>query len=149
MVKKTTKKTADEAEPKVLEEPGAAEKAAEEKAAKEKAAEAKAAEAKAAEAKAAEEAEAVMAEQAAREDQNVWLRGLWMLVLAALFGVGEGILALAAVLQFLWILFAKEKNEPIAAFGRDLSDWLARVALFQTGSTEEKPFPFTKWGRKG
>lgn len=82
------------------------------------------------------------------EDTNVWMRGLWMLVLALLFGIGEFVLLVAAVLQFLWLLFGKERNEPIAEFGRDLSDWLARIALFQAGTTEERPFPFTRWGPK-
>jgi len=81
------------------------------------------------------------------ERDNVWMRGLWMLVLALLFGVGEFVLAVAAVLQFLWLLFAKEKNAHITRFGKDLSDWLARVALFQTGATEDKPFPFARWGK--
>lgn len=80
------------------------------------------------------------------EFENPWVRGLWMLVLAILFGVGQSILLLGAVLQFLWLIFGKEKNENIAAFGKDLADWLARVALFLTGSTEEKPFPFARWG---
>ncbi len=80
------------------------------------------------------------------EPENPWMRGLWMVILAVLFGVGQSILLLAAVLQFLWLLFGKEKNEHIAAFGTDLADWLARVALFQTGTTEEKPFPFARWG---
>lgn len=80
------------------------------------------------------------------EPENPWMRGLWMLVLALLFGVGEFVLGVAALLQFLWLVFAREKNPHIAAFGHDLADWLARVALFQTGSTEEKPFPFRRWG---
>ena len=80
------------------------------------------------------------------EPENPWMRGLWMVVLAILFGVGEAILFVAAVLQFLWLIFGKEKNENIADFGKDLADWLARVALFQTGTTDEKPFPFTRWG---
>lgn len=80
------------------------------------------------------------------EPENPWVRGLFMVILALLFGVGEFILFLGAVLQFLWLVFAKEKNENIAAFGRDLADWLARVARYQTGSTDEKPFPFARWG---
>jgi uncharacterized protein DUF4389 len=81
------------------------------------------------------------------DENNVWLRGLWMLVLALLFGIGEFVLGVAAILQFLWLLFGKEKNQPIADFGKDLSDWLAKVALFQTGATDAKPFPFSKWGK--
>lgn len=80
------------------------------------------------------------------EENNIWIRGLWMLFMAFLFGIGEFILAVAAIIQFLWMLFGKEKNQPIADFGKDLSDWLARVALFQTGATEDKPFPFARWG---
>lgn len=80
-------------------------------------------------------------------ENNVWLRGLWMLILGVLFELGRVVLWIAAVLQFLWLLFAKEKNQPIADFGKDLSDWLARVTLFLTGATEEKPFPFAKWGK--
>jgi len=82
-------------------------------------------------------------------ENNVWLRGLWMLVLGVLFELGRVILWIAAVLQFFWLLFAKEKNHPIADFGKDLSDWMARVTLFQTGASEEKPFPFARWGRDG
>lgn len=85
-------------------------------------------------------------EEAQDAEENVWMRGLWMLVLAFLFGVGEFVLIVAAVLQFLWLLIGKEKNEHIAAFGRDLSDWLGRIAMFQTGATDEKPFPFDRWG---
>ncbi len=80
------------------------------------------------------------------DDDNVWLRGLWMLLFAALFWIGQFVLGVATIVQFLWLLFGKEKNEPIAAFGKDLADWLARIARFQTGATEDKPFPFEQWG---
>lgn len=81
-------------------------------------------------------------------DTSVWSRGLWMLVLAFLFGVGEFILLVAAVLQFFWMLFGKAKNEPIASFGKDLAAWLSDVAKFQTGASEQKPFPFQAWGNE-
>jgi type III secretory pathway component EscV len=80
------------------------------------------------------------------DKKSIWMRGLWMLVLAILFGFAEALLVLLAVIQFLWMLFGKEKNQPIADFGTDLADWLARVAKFQTAETEERPFPFAKWG---
>ncbi len=78
--------------------------------------------------------------------ENPWMRGLWMLALAALFGVGAFLLAVGAVVQFLWLLFAREKNPHIADFGKDLAAWLARVALFEAGTSEHKPFPFAPWG---
>lgn len=80
------------------------------------------------------------------DPETPWMRGLYMVVFAILFELGKLLLLAGAVIQFLFLLFAKEKNAPIAAFGKDLSDWFARVAQFQSGTTEEKPFPFARWG---
>jgi len=80
------------------------------------------------------------------EGNNVWMRGLWMLILALMFALAETVLAVVAVVQFLWILFAKEKNELLMDFGHDLGTWLQDVARFQSGATEAKPFPWKKWG---
>lgn len=82
------------------------------------------------------------------DDENPWLRGLWMLVLAILFELGRAILWFTAVLQFLWLLFAKEKNTYIADFGKDLADWLARITLYVSGASDDRPFPFAPWGPK-
>ena len=76
----------------------------------------------------------------------IWMRGLWMLVLALMFGLAETVLAVMAVVQFFWMLFAKEKNELLADFGKDLGKWMSDVAQFQTAATDEKPFPWKKWG---
>ena len=78
--------------------------------------------------------------------QGIWIRGLWMIVLAILFGVGETILAVCAVIQWLWMLFTKQRNGLLADFGKDLGKWMQDVAAFQTASTDEKPFPWKKWG---
>jgi len=82
------------------------------------------------------------------DDNNVWLRGLWMVLFAIFFAVAEALLWLLALVQFLWLLFAKERNRPIADFGEDVADWLARITRFQTGATEDRPFPFAKWGKR-
>lgn len=78
--------------------------------------------------------------------EGIWMRGLMMLILAFMFGLAQTILGVVAVVQFLWMLFTKEKNELLADFGQDLAKWLAHVALFQTGASEDKPFPWAKWG---
>lgn len=83
---------------------------------------------------------------APQDRKQVWFRGLWMLVFAILFAVAETVLLLAAILQFAWMIFAKEKNSFLVDFGRDLAKWLEKTALFQTGASEEKPFPWAKWG---
>ncbi len=78
--------------------------------------------------------------------EGIWMRGLMMLILAFMFALAETVLAVVAVVQFLWMLFAKEKNALLADFGVDLGNWLAAVARFQSGATEDKPFPWAKWG---
>ena len=77
--------------------------------------------------------------------ENIWMRGLYMILLAVMFGFAEAVLGLIAVLQFGWMLFAKEKNAMIADFGHDLGRWMAAVAEFQSGRTEAKPFPWDSW----
>lgn len=78
--------------------------------------------------------------------QGIWMRGLWMLVLAVMFGLAETILAVTALVQWLWMLFSKERNSLLVEFGQDLGRWMRRVAEFQTGVTDDKPFPWRKWG---
>ena len=78
--------------------------------------------------------------------EAIWMRGLFMIVFGLLFALAETVLWVVALVQFLWMLFAKEKNELLTEFGVDLGKWLARVAKFQTGATEDKPFPWDKWG---
>lgn len=77
---------------------------------------------------------------------GIWMRGLWMLILAVMFGIAETVLAIGALVQFLWMLFSREKNQLLVEFGRDLGRWMSDVAAFQTGVTEDKPFPWKRWG---
>jgi len=76
---------------------------------------------------------------------NIWKRGLYMVIFAVLFALAETVLVVVALVQFFWMVFAKEKNAGLADFGQSLGRWLRQVAEFQTGSTDEKPFPWEKW----
>lgn len=78
--------------------------------------------------------------------KGIWMRGLMMLILALMFALAEMILGVIAVVQFLWMLFTKEKNPLLRDFGVDLGEWMAAVARFQAGATDKKPFPWDKWG---
>ena len=77
---------------------------------------------------------------------GIWMRGLVMLVLGLLFRLAATVLWVMAVVQFLWMLFSGDKNALLVDFGRDLGDWMAKVARFQSGASEDKPFPWDKWG---
>jgi len=79
--------------------------------------------------------------------ENIWMRGLWMLLFVLLFSLAETILAVIALVQFLWMLFAKEKNQLLLSFDQDLGLWMRHVADFQTGNSDEKPFPWRPWGQ--
>jgi hypothetical protein len=72
-----------------------------------------------------------------------------MLVFVILFGFAETLLALGALLQFGWYLFAGRRNEMIADVGRDLGVWMKDVVAFQTGNSDVKPFPWDKSSQEG
>ena len=78
--------------------------------------------------------------------ENIWMHGLMMLVLAILSKLVMTIIGVLALVQFLWMLFAKEKNPLLMGFGEDLGTWLADATNFLAGVTEDKPFPWGKWG---
>jgi hypothetical protein len=92
-------------------------------------------------------------ETKARDDKptarDVWMRGLYMLILIIGFTAGQWLLNLLAIVQFLWLLFAREPNQFIASFGGSLSAWLAEVGRFLTCASEDKPFPWKRWPDAG
>jgi len=78
-------------------------------------------------------------------DTAVWMRGLYMLLLALAFGIAQTLLCVTAVVQFLWLLFTGEKNAQVTRFGGSLSRWLGDAARFLTGVSDTKPFPWASW----
>lgn len=75
---------------------------------------------------------------------SIWMRGLSMLIIAILVGLAQTVLHALTILQFVLMLMDKGKpNAQIAAFGQTLGAWLSTAALFQTGRSEEKPWPWT------
>ena len=77
--------------------------------------------------------------------QNLWLHGFVMLILWILLSLFQTVLGIFGLLQFLWMLFARERNLYIAKFGAQLANWIAISARFLSGSSDEKPFPWTEW----
>lgn len=85
------------------------------------------------------------ASEAPAPPANLWLHGLFMLVLVVLVQLAQTILGLCALFQFCWMLFAKERNARVARFGAGLARWLAVTARFVTGGSDERPFPWSAW----
>ena len=82
---------------------------------------------------------------ALRVPQNVWLHGLLMLILLILLNFAHAVLVVCAVLQFCWMLIARERNVHIGEFGNQIANWVAISARFVSGASDEKPFPWTAW----
>ena len=79
------------------------------------------------------------------DTKAVWMRGLVMLFFIFLFGIAQPVLFTLAVIQFLWMLIKNERNVFVAGVGRSLAAWLAEIARFLTGETDDKPFPWKAW----
>ncbi len=76
---------------------------------------------------------------------SIWLRLVWMIVLAIAFNVAEVVIVAVVVFQFLATLFTRKPNTQFTRFGRNLARYLQQITTFLTFATEEKPFPFSRW----
>lgn len=86
---------------------------------------------------------------AGRDRSQIWLRGLFMLILAVFFSFAGSLLALLGLVQFGWSVFGNGPNPALRAFGTTLAEWLRQTARFQVFATEDKPFPWTEWPKGG
>ncbi len=77
--------------------------------------------------------------------RNIWIRGLFMLLMFLAFHVTATVLCIVAVIQFVMMLLSEEPNERLVLFGRSLGQYLRQIADFETFATEEMPFPFSDW----
>jgi len=73
------------------------------------------------------------------------VRGLQMLVIGIIFNFGVTIIGLLALIQFFWMLVTKERNNFIADLGITMKNWFGEASEFLLGSSEYKPFPWSKF----
>lgn len=79
------------------------------------------------------------------KSKSVWLRGLFMVLFAVLYGVAEFILAVVAIFQLGAALITGNPNDNAIRFGNSLGQYIFQIAQFVTFNTETKPFPFSSW----
>jgi hypothetical protein len=77
--------------------------------------------------------------------RNIWIRGLFMLLMFLAFHVSATVLCVVAVIQFLMKLISDTPNERLVMFGRSLGRYLQQITDFEVFATEEMPFPFNDW----
>jgi hypothetical protein len=68
-----------------------------------------------------------------------------MLVIGIIFNLGITIIGLLAFIQFFWMIFTKQKNNFIADLGTTMKNWFGEASEFLLGSSEYKPFPWSKF----
>ena len=73
------------------------------------------------------------------------IRGFQMLVIGIIFNLGITIIGLLAFIQFFWMVFTKKKNNFIADLGTTMKNWFGEASEFLLGSSEYKPFPWSKF----
>lgn len=78
-------------------------------------------------------------------ENNIWLRGVFMVLLGILYSLAGTVLFVVALLQFVIVLLGNAPNDRLLAFGRSLGRYAQQIADFQSFNTEDKPFPFSDW----
>lgn len=77
--------------------------------------------------------------------RNIWMRGLFMLLMSLACNVAMTVLFVVALMQFLIMLLDDSPNERLASFGRSLARYLQQIVNFMTFASEAIPFPFNDW----
>lgn len=77
--------------------------------------------------------------------RNIWIRGLFMLLMGLAFQVCGTVLCFVTIVQFLIAVLSDAPNIRLAKFGRSMGDYLRQIVNFLTFASEEVPFPFGDW----
>ena len=75
-------------------------------------------------------------------DTNIWLRLVFMLLFAVIFGATRLILVTVVAIQFLWVLFSGNRNKQLLSFANQLATFIYQIYRYLSFNTETRPFPF-------
>lgn len=79
------------------------------------------------------------------EKDSLWLRLIYMILIALMISVAQTVLGVATLIQFIIMALNKgEPNEQLSEFGTSLGIWIAKAARYQTAASEVKPWPWTE-----
>lgn len=77
--------------------------------------------------------------------RNIWVRGLYMLLMALAYQISGTLMFIVAIFQFLATLINDTPNIRLLSFGRNLGRYFQQIVYFLTFASEEVPFPFNDW----
>lgn len=76
--------------------------------------------------------------------ESMGLRLVHMVIIAVMLSLGQTVLTLLTVVQFVVMLInTGERNQRLADFGTDLGIWMAKAARYQSAASDVKPWPWT------
>ena len=73
--------------------------------------------------------------------RSTWIRLLFMIVYAFLYGLSRLVTAAVVVIQFFHVLFTGNINDRLKTFGHSLAIYSYEIVEYLTFNTETKPFP--------
>lgn len=73
--------------------------------------------------------------------RSTWLRLLFMIVFAFLYGLSRLVTAAVVVIQFFYVLFTGDTNAQLKSFGHSLAIYSFEIIDYLTFNSETKPFP--------
>lgn len=76
------------------------------------------------------------------KSRSTWMRLLFMLIVALLYGVSRIVLGVVVITQFFFVLLTGEIKEELKTLGKSLAVYSYQVVQYLSFNTEEKPFPF-------
>ena len=74
--------------------------------------------------------------------RSTWLRVVYMVLFAVIFGIAEFVVLAIAVVQLIGRLFTGNVNEELRSLGDRIGRYMHQIVAFQTFHTEERPYPF-------
>jgi len=77
--------------------------------------------------------------------KSTWMRALYMVLFAFIFGVVEIILSAVVVFQFVMSLLTGNTNAQLVKLGQSLGTYLYQITLFLTFNSDDYPYPFNAW----
>ncbi len=83
--------------------------------------------------------------EAPAKKRNIWIRGLFMLLMVLAYHVSGTVLFVISLIQFLIVLMNDKPNARLVSFGRSLGRYFQQIVNFVMFATEDMPFPFNDW----
>jgi len=78
-------------------------------------------------------------------DEGIWMRGVFMVLFLIAYNIVEFLILLAALFQFVAVLFTGRVNNTVLRLGNNLSLFALETFQYLTFNSNLRPFPFSPW----